>query len=181
MGAGSMEPHPWPRVATRPEEPADEPFVAAVYASTRETELAPLGWSEERKTEFARTQFDAQRRYYREHYLDTSWDLILVDGEPAGRLYVARWREEIRIVDIALLPGYRRMGIGTALLREILAEAEAARKPVTIHVEIHNPARHLYERLGFRAVADRGVYVLMERRPRFAVDDAAVPQPNTAS
>ena len=108
-----------------------------------------------------RMQFDAQRSHYEEHYDGATYDVIVVDGEPAGRLYVARWAEEIRIMDIALLPGSRGRGVGTQLLRELLVEGASAGKRVTIHVEKLNPARRLYQRLGFVVVEDRGVYDLM--------------------
>ncbi len=91
--------------------------------------------------------------------------MILVGGEPAGRLYVARWAEELRIVDIALLPRFRGRGVGTTLLRGLMDEADAAGKPLSIHVEVNNPARSLYDRLGFEEAEDRGVYVLMRRPP----------------
>jgi ribosomal protein S18 acetylase RimI-like enzyme len=91
--------------------------------------------------------------------------VILVGGEPAGRLYVARWPEELRIVDIALLPAFRGRGIGTGLLRSLMEEADAADRPLTIHVEAGNPARSLYERLGFEVAEDRGVYLFLRRPP----------------
>ena len=89
----------------------------------------------------------------------------MADGEPAGRLYVNRGRSEIRIVDIALLPEHRGNEIGTALLRDLLAEADAAGKRVTIHVERLNPALGLYDRLGFSVAEDKGVYLFLERPP----------------
>lgn len=91
--------------------------------------------------------------------------MIVAGGEPAGRLYVARWEDEIRIVDIALLPEHRGRGVGTALLRELIEEADAAGKPLSIHVEQNNPARPLYDRLGFEEAGEFGVYVLMRRAP----------------
>ena len=91
--------------------------------------------------------------------------ILAAGGEPAGRLYVARWEEEIRIVDIALLPDFRGRGIGGELLRELMAEADAAGRPLSIHVEMNNPARPWYERLGFRPEGEFGVYVLMRRAP----------------
>lgn len=111
-------------------------------------------------------QFDAQSRYYREHYREAELSVILSDDVPAGRLYVARWPEEIRIVDIALLPQHRGMGIGTRLLNDLISESEESGKPLSIHVERFNPALRLYERLGFRTVADQSLYLLMERPPR---------------
>ena len=150
-------------IAFRPIRDGDEEFLYGVYASTRQEELAQTGWSEAQKTTFLRQQFDAQSSYYREHYRETSFDVILADGRPIGRLYVARWPEQIRIVDIALLPEYRGAGVGTALLRDLISESEASTKPLSIHVERFNPALRLYERLGFREVEDKGVYLLMQR------------------
>ena len=149
--------------ALRPVTPADRPFLSTVYASTRTEELAPLPWTDDQKAAFLQHQFEAQDQHYRTTYQDTSYDVILIDGEPAGRLYVGRWPGEIRVVDIALLPAHRDRGIATTLLRDLIAEADAAGKPLTIHVERTNPARALYERLGFRVAADRGVYLFMER------------------
>jgi ribosomal protein S18 acetylase RimI-like enzyme len=154
-----------PDVTLRPVELGDEGFLYRVYASTRLEELAQTGWSEALRETFLRQQFDAQSRYYREHYQEASFDVILADGSPIGRLYVARWPEEIRIVDIALLPEYRNAGIGTKLLEDLISESEASMKPLSIHVERFNPALRLYERLGFREVEDKGVYLLMQRAP----------------
>jgi ribosomal protein S18 acetylase RimI-like enzyme len=91
--------------------------------------------------------------------------VILVDGEPVGRLYVHRGRSDIRIVDIALLPEHRGGGIGTSLVEELFREADEAGKTVTIHVERMNPALRLYERLGFELAEDKGLYLFLERRP----------------
>jgi ribosomal protein S18 acetylase RimI-like enzyme len=154
-----------PVVTFRPIEPGDAPFLCRVYASTREEELRPVPWTPAEKAAFLRQQFQAQHAYYQEHYTGTRFEVILRDGQPVGRLYVARWPDEIRIVDIALLPEHRGAGIGTGILRDLLAEAVAAGKPVRIHVERRNPARHLYERLGFLPIEDKGVYHLMEWRP----------------
>jgi ribosomal protein S18 acetylase RimI-like enzyme len=110
-------------------------------------------------------QFQAQHAWYQEHYGDAQFDLVLVDGIPAGRLYVHRRATEIRLVDISLLSEYRSRGIGTALLRELFDESAESGKPVTIHVEKYNPAMRLYERLGFVPIADRGVYLLLQRIP----------------
>jgi len=110
-------------------------------------------------------QFDAQARYYRENYAEAKFSVILANRRPAGRLYVARWPEEIRIVDIAVLPEYRNAGIGTALLKDLISESEESGKPLSIHVERFNPALRLYGRLGFQQEEDKGVYQLMRRQP----------------
>ena len=141
--------------------PPDISFLARVYASSRAEELAITDWSDEQKEIFCRRQFDAQATYYAANYPDASFQIIERDGEPIGRLYVARWEKEIRIVDITLLPEFRGSGIGTKLLRELQEEARAAGKTLTIHVERFNRALTLYQRLGFREIEDKGVYLLM--------------------
>lgn len=135
-------------VALQSARPEDEPFLFAVYASTRAEELSQVAWSHEQREAFLRMQFAAQSRHYKEHYAEFS--IIVVEGRRAGRLYVHRGEKEIRIVDIALLPEFQRRGIGTKLLKEIFSEAAQSRKIVTIHVEAFNPARRWYERLGFK-------------------------------
>jgi len=110
-------------------------------------------------------QFAAQHQFYQERYTQTDFLIILRDAVPVGRLSVTRWQDETRMVDIALLLPYRNTGLGTALLRDLLAEAAAAHKPVRIHVEKCNPALRLYERLGFAPIEDKGVYLFMEWAP----------------
>jgi ribosomal protein S18 acetylase RimI-like enzyme len=152
-------------VTLRPVTDADMDFLHRLYATTREDELKQVDWTPEQKAVFVSHQFHAQHQYWQENYTDTSWDLIVADGVPIGRLYVARWPDDIRVVDIALMPEHRGGGVGTRLLREILTEGDATGRKVSIHVEIYNPARRLYERLGFVQAGDRGVYLLMERYP----------------
>ena len=155
---------PPPGLSLRPAGSGDRGFLLRVYASTRD-DLRLVGWSAHQTEAIVRMQFEAQDASYRAQYDPVSFDVVEVDGEPVGRLYVARLEDEIRIVDVALLPEHRGRGIGTALLRGLLGEAAAAGKRLSIHVDKHNPARRLYERLGFTESADQGLYVLMEATP----------------
>lgn len=150
-------------LALRAVEEADLPFLFALYASTRAEELAPVPWSEEQKLDFLRMQFRAQQAHYLQHYGGDHLDLVLVDGAPAGRLYVGCWAREVRVIDIALLPQYRAQGLGAALLGAVIEEAAEHGLPVSISVEKLNPARRLYQRLGFVQTEDLGVYDLMVR------------------
>jgi ribosomal protein S18 acetylase RimI-like enzyme len=154
----------------RPATEADREFLLELYASTREEELAQVPWDEPARRAFLEQQFSAQDHHYRSNYPGATLDVIEVDGERAGRLYVYRGAEDIRIMDIALAPGFRGRGIGTVLLEELMAEARASGRSLSIHVEMQNPARSLYERLGFVPAGEHGIYVLM----RWA-------QPKTAS
>lgn len=152
-------------LALRPALDADREFLFRVYASTRAEELAVTGWSDAQKEQFLRMQFDAQHRYYHEHMPDAAYLVVLCEGQPAGRLYLDRRHDEIGVVDIALLPEFRDRGIGSVFLREVMAEATAARTPVRLHVEPFNRALNLYHRLGFHKIGDTGVYLHLEWQP----------------
>ena len=119
------------RIELRPATDDDRPFLLAVYAGTRTEELALVPWSDEQKDAFLGMQFDAQDSWYRQIYPDGQFLVVVLDGNPVGRLYLARGEAEIRIVDIALLPEHRSQGIGSRLLEDILAAADRDRLPVT--------------------------------------------------
>jgi ribosomal protein S18 acetylase RimI-like enzyme len=146
----------------RPANEADGRLLFAIYAATRQEELAVTGWSDAEKTAFLTAQFAAQSEAY-SRYPGATFSVVLVDGVGAGRLYVARWPGEIRIMDIALLPEYRGQGIGGRLLEQVIAESRSAGLQLTIHVERNNRARYLYFRLGFTLAEDKGVYLLLSR------------------
>lgn len=157
----------------------DNGFLCRLYASTRADEMALLDWSDEQKSEFLAMQFRAQSDFYTQQFKQASFDVIEREGNAIGRLYVDRRPDEIRIIDIALMPAYRGKGIGGGIMHALLDEAAEENKSVTIHVEHNNPAMHLYRRLGFRHLSDEGVYYLMEWRAggSSVFDD----QENTAS
>ena len=152
-------------ITLRPIIPEDRDFLYLVYASTRAEELAPLRWNIDEKEKFLKMQFNAQHSFYQEQFKGAEFLLICLDNSPIGRFYVDRRGDEIRIVDIALLPEYRNTGIGTSLLKEILAEASQKGLPVRIHVEHFNRALNLYKRLGFVITEKNGVYFLLEWTP----------------
>ena len=148
--------------ALRPESEDDLPFLFALYASTREEELQAVGWTDEQKHSFLRMQFAAQRQHYRTHLAGCHWLILEANGEPAGRLYLDVRPSRFHVVDISLLPSWRRKGVGTAILEALKQAAGASGRGVGIMVEKFNPALNLYRRLGFVEVADRGVYLEME-------------------
>ena len=162
-----------PDVALRPVDPdEDRELLVRVYGATREPELALVPWSDEERDAFVRSQFAAQDRYWSGQRPGIERMVVVVGGEDAGRLYIDRADEEIRIVDIALLPEHRGHGTGEALVREVLDEADRVGLPVTIHVEKGNRARTLYARLGFVPVSDAGAYELHARPPHGAAPSA---------
>jgi ribosomal protein S18 acetylase RimI-like enzyme len=148
-------------VVLRPMSDADLPFTAALYASTRAEELAPVPWPADTKRMFLAQQHAAQHAHYQQHYRGMEAMIVERGGAAIGRLYLYEMPDEIRIVDISLIPEARRQGIGAALLRDVIAAAAPRGKSVTIHVEKNNPAHTLYARLGFTILdADRGAYDL---------------------
>lgn len=161
------------QLSLRPIVPDDQEFLYRVYASTRESEFAPLGWSRSELEAFLHMQFTAQHTYYQQQFSSASYQIILLDGEPVGRLYLDYRTDSLHIIDIALLTAFRNQGIGTRFLREILAEGGKRNLPVRLHVESSNPAQRLYQRLGFRKIGDNGVYWLMEWLPAQQLDGTA--------
>jgi GNAT superfamily N-acetyltransferase len=154
-------------VSIRPERlPDDGGFLLSVYTSTRRPELTGLGWSEQQQDAFIRMQFDAQTRHYRESFPDAACSVICVDGERAGRLIVNRAADQIIIVDIALLPRFRRIGVGARLVRRLADQADASRLRLRCHVRQDSTARQFWEHAGFVAQSRDGAYVAMERAPQ---------------
>lgn len=152
-------------VALRPMCDADLAFTAALYASTRAEELAPVPWPEAAKQAFLAQQHAAQHAHYQQHYQGMDAAIVERGGAAIGRLYLYDMPGEVRIVDISLMPEARGQGLGGAMLRDVLAAA--GERSVTIHVEKNNPARTLYARLGFTILDDdRGAYDLWEWRAR---------------
>lgn len=151
-------------ISLRPATPEDEEFVCSVYAVTRAAELERVPWSDEQKEAFVRMQFAAQHGYYRERYPAASYDLIVVDGEPVGRLYVRREPETIHIMDVTVLPKHRKLGTGTTVIQRLMEEARRESKPIEIYVETFSPSVRLFEQLGFTRKAEEGINYLMHWR-----------------
>lgn len=151
-------------ISLRPETEEDDPFLVALYATTRQSELDQVpDWAEEQKQAFVAMQFNAQRQHYRHVLADVAFDVITRHGEPIGRLYTREGETMLHIVDILLDPAERGAGLGAAMLRGLADNALAAGKVLSIFVESYNPARRLYDRLGFVQVGEpRGFYIEME-------------------
>ena len=154
-------------VVLRPTKPEDYDELLRIYASTRADELAQvIWWDDAQKLAFCRQQFEAQKNEYDEHFPGAQYDLILLDGRTAGRIWVARDEREIHLLDIALLPEAQNRGVGTALLKRLTEESRASGKRLRHMVFILNKnALRFYERLGFKVFEDLGGYLHMEWRP----------------
>ncbi len=165
-------------VSLRPVTKEDDEFLLAVYASTRESELAQAVWADGHKELFVRWQFEMQRREYNARFPDARYDVILVDDHPAGRIWVGSDTEQIRLLDIALLEEFQNRGVGTLLLRQLKEEAAASNKVLRHMVFVlNNEAHRFYERLGFVIIEDLGAYKHMEwKKPGQAAEGSHSPQ-----
>jgi GNAT superfamily N-acetyltransferase len=155
-----------PRVELRRVAPDDEEFLLDVYASTRADEMMLVDWDDSMKRAFLRSQLTAQRADYESRFPAASYNVILVGGARAGRLWVARTEEQIRLLDIALLPEFQNRGVGKFLIEQLIEESERARLPLRHMVFQFNTAgMRFYERLGFVPSGTMGAYIQMERAP----------------
>jgi len=153
-------------VELRPVSSSDDQFLLAVYASTRADELAQAEWADGQQEMFLRWQFDLQRREYDTRFPDADYRVITIDQQPAGRIWIGTDNEQIRLLDIALLPEFQNRGVGTVLLERLKSEAQNAGKALRHMVFVlNNNADRFYERLGFKKIEDFGAYKHMEWRP----------------
>ena len=154
------------KLILRPVTPEDEEFLIAVYGRTREDELAQAEWAEGQQDQFVRWQYGLQQREYQSRFPDGDYRVIVINDRPAGRIWVGSDDEQIRLLDIAILPEFQNRGIGTILLRRLIDEASQANKFLRHMVFVlNNDAHRFYERLGFAVIEDFGAYKHMEWRP----------------
>src|SRR2546423_1659170 len=111
-------------------------------------------WTEAQRNAFVTMQFAAQQQYYQAQFPQAEHRIILANGQPVGRFYTDENKDEIRIIDITVLPNYRNAGIGSPLIKDLMERAHKAGKPVRIYVESYNRSLRLFERLGFTKVEE---------------------------
>lgn len=140
--------------------PEDEDFLRELYFASR-SDLEAMPVSDALKRNLLLMQYQAQSFTYAEQYPEASHEIVELEGHPIGRLMIARRQDAICVVDLALIPEKRNEGIGTALLRRVMGECSEKNIPCTLQVVITNPARSLYERLGFRVEDTDGVRLSM--------------------
>jgi GNAT superfamily N-acetyltransferase len=147
----------------RPVSAEDDDFLLSVYDSTRAEELAQAEWAEGQREAFLKWQFEMQRREYDARFPDADYDVILIDDAPAGRIWIGRDSDQIRLLDIALLPEFQNRGAGTILIRKLIDEANMTGKRLRHMVFVlNNDAHRFYERFGFVVIDDLGGYKHME-------------------
>jgi GNAT superfamily N-acetyltransferase len=154
----------------RPVVAADAAFLLRLYGSTRAAELALTGWDATACQAFVHMQFSAQAAHYQRQWPDAEHSIIqVVQGaacHDAGRLWLHQRRDSLHVLDISLLPHWCGRGIGGACLRALQDRATRQGGYLSIQVEQGNPARRLYDSLGFVPIgAQQGIHQLMHWQP----------------
>lgn len=109
-------------------------------------------------------QLRAQQAEYLRVFPAAQSVLVLAGSTLAGRFWVDRGEREFRVLDISLLPEYRRRGIGSWLYQEFLAEAQSLGQPVRCSVSRFNPvSQQFHAHLGFQVIAENEMELHLER------------------
>jgi ribosomal protein S18 acetylase RimI-like enzyme len=157
---------PWKNLKLQPVSSYDDGFLLTLYESTRAGEMTQVPWSDEQKRAFLKGQFEAQRSDYTTRFPGAEHSIIVADDELIGRIWVDRRDEEIRLLDIAILPRFQNAGIGATLLEQLQQQAAKAGIPLRHSVSATNrDALRFYQRLDFVVVKNFETHVLMEWSP----------------
>jgi ribosomal protein S18 acetylase RimI-like enzyme len=153
-------------LAVRPALPQDEIFLYDLYSAVRAPEFALAPVSATEKEQLIRMQFRLQTSAYTQMYPNSCYHVVLLDGKPAGRLWVAPGDGEFHLVDIAVHPNLQRKGIGTVLIQRLQQEAAKAKLPIRCCVFRFNPGSlRFHRRLGFTILREDQMHYYLEWRP----------------
>jgi GNAT superfamily N-acetyltransferase len=151
-------------------QPEDEVVFRHLYAEVRAPELRITPWSDVEKQIFCDGQYTAQDNHYRAHYADLEQWAVCHDSMVIGRMYLATFKGLLILMDITIAAVWRGQGIGSNLLTDVVRQADLAAREMHLHVEPDNPARRLYQRLGFVELRDQlgneQIYLEMRRAVR---------------
>lgn len=143
----------------------DEPFLLQLYCNIRADEFSSWPMPEEQKSFLMQMQYNMQKQQYDQQLSYRRYDVIWHDEQRIGRFIVDRQEDGWRIIDISILPSMQNQGIGSRLITDLQNEAKLQNKKVALSVLLTNPAKSLYERLGFKEYRRDEVYMGMEYTP----------------
>lgn len=106
-----------------------------------------------------------QRNFYSQYFTPANVQIAVIDGNAVGMIEVQRRPTEFYLARIEVTPAWQRQGIGSALIRALLAEAARHHLSVCLQVLRVNQARALYERLGFKVTGDTPTHWQMRCHP----------------
>jgi N-acetylglutamate synthase-like GNAT family acetyltransferase len=142
-------------LAVRPALPQDEIFLYELYRAIRGPQFDMTPLNAQQKEHMLRFQFQAQISSYTQQYPNSCYHIVLVDGKPCGRLWVAPATRALHLVDIAIHPNLQKKGVGTVLVQRLQQEAQNLKVPITSMVDRCNPGSlRFHQRLGFTIVRE---------------------------
>ncbi len=153
-----------PAIELRPAVAADQPFLHRLYVSTRPPSSL-RGCDAEAEALLLRAQFLAQQTHWRRQFPNADITVIVEHDQPVGRLVVHYSEQEVRLVDLSLLPECRSRGIGKGLLRGLQGHGERLGLPVRLHVRLGNPCQRLCQRCDFVFMGIDGGHAVLEWKP----------------
>ena len=148
----------------RPESDKDNGFLRKLYQHSRDFEFINLNWRKEKKEAFLNSQFELQTADYKRRYTAANFNIIELSGKSIGRLYTNEEGDSIRIIDIQVLPKYRRHKIEERILTDIINRARSEGRSVRLMVEKLNPKYKLLQKLGFINTDETDMHFCMERQ-----------------
>jgi len=147
----------------RPERDVDEPAFRAVFVAIRRPPMDASGFDPEMVERLLQQQFDLQQTGYRDTYPLADTDAIVIRDEVVGRLIVDSSGDRVVLVDIMIAPSHQQQGMGTSVLRDLIARH--AERTIELHVDLGSPAEAWYHRHGFEQVAANELQAYLVRVP----------------
>lgn len=139
----------------RPASIADEAFLLELNSQTRAEELAQSGLDALQREVFVQMQFRARQMSYGAAYPLAADEIICTaSGVPVGRVLIARMKDGMHLVDIAIVTEQQRQGFGTQVIQELQRECTARDWEMSLQVLKDSPAERLYRRLGFKVAGE---------------------------
>lgn len=153
--------------ALRPVYASDSDSLFTLFADTRADALYLGKADPQMLAPLLQMQYAAQRQHYARCYPAAEQAIVEGGGGALGQCLAQRTGAAIELIDISVAAAERARGIGTALLRGLQAEAEAAGVPLRLHVARGNRALAWYRRLGFAVTARDEMNSALEWRAHY--------------
>jgi ribosomal protein S18 acetylase RimI-like enzyme len=146
----------------RPTRTDDQEFLYRLFSLVYSEKLQLVPLSAEEKKTLVELMYQGFTRHYDSLAPASDDRLVLLNNESIGRMILLQTREEIRLADLAILPQYRGIGIGSALISQLQTESLMSKRPVHLQVGRFDRALRLYQRLGFYKIDTIGPYLHLE-------------------
>jgi len=102
-----------------------------------------------------------QEDMFRKNFVPTQIQVITLDGSDMGMISWEENDNDIFLRVIEIFPRHQRQGFGTTIIQKIIDDAAHRRKEVRLQVLKVNPAKQLYDRLGFTVIEETSTHYIM--------------------